>query len=72
MLKAVHNVLGEVMNIEVLVHPAEEGGYWAECLDGCFTQGETLREIESNMREAVECYFDNDAEFVLDLEVLDA
>lgn len=34
----------KVLNYTVKVHPAEEGGFWAEvpALPGCFTQGETI------------------------------
>ncbi len=44
------------MKLTVIVHAAEEGGYWAEvpALKGCYTQGETLEEIEANAREAIE------------------
>lgn len=44
------------MKITVVVHEAEEGGYWAEvpALPGCFTQGETIDEIKANAREAVQ------------------
>ena len=40
----------------VTVHPAEEGGYWAEVfqLPGCVSQGETLEEVGRNIREAIE------------------
>jgi predicted RNase H-like HicB family nuclease len=40
----------------VVVHKAEEGGFWAEVpsIPGCATQGETLQEIEANVREAIE------------------
>jgi predicted RNase H-like HicB family nuclease len=39
----------------VLVYDAEEGGYWAECLElGCGSQGETLDELDQNIREAIE------------------
>ena len=39
----------------VIVHEAEEGGYWAECLElDCGSQGETLDEVDSNIREAIE------------------
>ena len=42
--------------MKVIVHKAEEGGYWAEVpsLPGCFTQGETLEELKQNLHEAVE------------------
>ena len=44
------------MKIKVVVHEAEEGGYWAEvpALPGCATQGETLEELLTNLHEAVE------------------
>jgi predicted RNase H-like HicB family nuclease len=39
----------------ILVHEAEEGGYWAECLElGCSSQGETLDELDRNIRESIE------------------
>jgi predicted RNase H-like HicB family nuclease len=39
----------------MVVHEAEEGGYWASFpeLAGCFTQGETLQELRDHAREAV-------------------
>ncbi len=44
------------MRIRVIVHKAEEGGFWAEVpsIPGCATQGETMEEIEANVREAIE------------------
>ena len=43
------------MTIQAIAHPAEEGGYWAEvpALPGCFTEGDTLEELEANLMEAV-------------------
>jgi predicted RNase H-like HicB family nuclease len=42
--------------LKVIVHEAEEGGYWAEVpsIPGCATQGETLHELLSNIYEAAE------------------
>lgn len=42
--------------MRVIVHKAEEGGFWAEVpsIPGCATQGETMEEIETNIREAIE------------------
>jgi len=39
----------------VIVHQAEEGGYWAEvpALPGCITEGDTLEELESNLKDAI-------------------
>jgi predicted RNase H-like HicB family nuclease len=44
------------MRIRVIVHKADEGGFWAEVpsIPGCATQGETMEEIEANVREAIE------------------
>ncbi len=44
------------MKIKVVVHEAEEGGFWGEvpALPGCASQGETLDELMANLREAVE------------------
>jgi len=44
------------MKIKVIVHNAEEGGYWAEvpAIPGCATQGETFEELLRNLYEAVE------------------
>lgn len=44
------------MRIRVIVHKAEEGGFWAEVpsIPGCATQGETMEEIEANIPEAIE------------------
>ena len=44
------------MKIKVVVHEAEEGGFWAEvpAIPGCATQGDTLDELMKNLHEAVE------------------
>ncbi len=44
------------MKLKVIVHEAEEGGYWAEvpAIPGCATQGESFEELLSNIYEAVE------------------
>ena len=44
------------MTLKVLIHSAKEGGYWAEvpALPGCVSQGETVNELRSNIREAIE------------------
>ena len=44
------------MKLKVVVHKAEEGGYWAEVpvIPGCATQGETFEELLENLYEAVE------------------
>ena len=44
------------MKLKVIIHTAEEGGYWAEvpALPGCVTQAETIEELIPNIYEAVE------------------
>ena len=46
------------MEYTVVLHKAEEGGYWAEvpALDGCFSQGETVEESMANIKEAIESH----------------
>ncbi len=46
------------MILKVLVHKAEEGGYWAEvpALPGCFTQAETIEELRVRAKESIEAY----------------
>ncbi len=48
------------MKLKVIVHEAEEGGYWAGALSlpGCVTQGETFEELPQNLYEAIEGWFD--------------
>lgn len=43
------------MEYVLVVHHAEEGGYWAEvpALPGCFAQGETLEELLDDARDAI-------------------
>ena len=44
------------MKIKVVVHEAEEGGFWAgvPAIPGCATQAETFEELLTNLYEAVE------------------
>jgi hypothetical protein len=44
------------IRVKVVIHEAEEGGYWAEvpALPGCITEGDTKAELLKNLREAVE------------------
>ena len=39
----------------VVIHEDPEGGFWAEvpALPGCYSQGETVDELEHNIREAI-------------------
>ena len=44
------------MKLQVIIHDAEEDGYWAEvpAIPGCATQGDTMEELLQNLYEAVE------------------
>lgn len=44
------------MKLKVVIHKAEEGGYWAEVpsIAGCATQGDTFEELLENIYEAIE------------------
>ncbi|WP_250123809.1 type II toxin-antitoxin system HicB family antitoxin [Chroococcidiopsis sp. CCMEE 29] len=44
------------MKVKAIVHPAEEGGYWAEvpALPGCITEGDTWEELMANLKDAIE------------------
>jgi predicted RNase H-like HicB family nuclease len=48
----------------VIVHPAEEGGYWLEVpsLPGCFAQGETLEDLFDEGRAAIRSHVEALAE----------
>ena len=52
------------MKFKIVVHEAEEGGYWAEvpAIPGCSTQGETLEDLLRNLDEAVEACLSVDPE----------
>lgn len=44
------------MKLKVVIHEAEEGGYWAKvpAISGCATQGDSFEELLGNLCEAVE------------------
>ncbi len=52
------------MDYTVIVHEAEEGGYWVEvpALPECFSQGETIEEALRNIQEAIALYLEVMAE----------
>lgn len=54
------------VSYRALVHPEQEGGYWAEVPDlpGCFTRGDSLDEIYRNLADAVACHLDLDTDSV--------
>jgi predicted RNase H-like HicB family nuclease len=48
------------LSFPVIYQSAPEGGYvaWAPALPGCHTQGDTLEEAESNIKEAIALYLE--------------
>lgn len=52
----------KVMGVKVVIHEAEEGGFWAEvpAFPGCATQGETFEELLQNLYDAIEGYLSVD------------
>ena len=44
----------------IIIHPAEEGGYWVEVLTlpGCFSQGKSIEEAMKNVKEAIELHIE--------------
>jgi predicted RNase H-like HicB family nuclease len=43
------------MKLKVIVHEAEEGGYWAEvpAIPGCATEGDSFEELMENLSDAI-------------------
>ena len=48
------------MLVKIVVHEAEEGGWWAEvpALPGCVSQGDTMDDLLANMREAIAAWME--------------
>jgi predicted RNase H-like HicB family nuclease len=48
------------MNFNIVLEPAEEGGFNVSvpALDGCFTEGDSEEEAIENAREAIICYIE--------------
>jgi predicted RNase H-like HicB family nuclease len=44
------------MKMKVVIHPGANGRYWAEvpAFPGCFSEGDDLEEIRTNIREAAQ------------------
>ena len=44
------------MELEVKIHKAGDGGYWAEVpsIPGCMTQGDSIEELFENIRDVIE------------------
>ena len=56
------------MNLKAIIHKADEGGYWAEvpALPGCVTQGESIPEIEENLRDAIDLWLGASQDIILE------
>jgi antitoxin HicB len=51
-----------MMKFNVIIREdQEDGGYTVSCpaLPGCHSQGETIEEAVSNIKEAIECYLES-------------
>jgi predicted RNase H-like HicB family nuclease len=50
------------VNVKIVVHEAEEGGFWAEvpAMPGCVSQSETMPDLLANMREAIQAWLDTE------------
>ena len=48
------------MEYTVVVHQAEEGGFWVEvpALPGCYSQGESVERALENVKEAISLYLE--------------
>ncbi|MBW4640919.1 MAG: type II toxin-antitoxin system HicB family antitoxin [Gloeocapsa sp. UFS-A4-WI-NPMV-4B04] len=44
------------MRIRAIIHPSEEGDYWAEApaLPGCITEKDIMEEVMANLKDAIE------------------
>jgi len=48
------------MRFQVVFEPSDEGGYtiYVPALPGCISEGDTMEEALSNIREAIELYLE--------------
>jgi predicted RNase H-like HicB family nuclease len=56
------------MKLKVVIHEAEEGGFWPEvpAIPGCATQGDSFEELLANLYAVIEGYLS------IDLSTLEA
>ena len=61
---------GGKVKIKIILHEAEEGGYWAEApsIQGCVSQGETLDELNANLNEVVSMILEDEQEPAMSAE----
>jgi predicted RNase H-like HicB family nuclease len=60
-----------IKSYTLVVHEAEEGGYWGEVLElpGCVSQGETIDELRHNIREALEAVLEAESQHTPRIEI---
>ncbi len=48
------------MVFKIVVHAEPSGGFWGEVpsLPGCYSQGESIEELQGNLREAISGYLE--------------
>ena len=60
-----------MQEIIFIVKESEEGGYIASGLnDSIFTDGHTLQELKSNVKEAVLCHFEDESRKIIRLHMV--
>lgn len=49
------------LSVKVVLHKADEGGYWAEvpALPGCVSQGESRKEVMENIQSAIHLHLES-------------
>jgi predicted RNase H-like HicB family nuclease len=60
-LYAISTRRGKRMKLKVVLEPSEEGGYTAHVpsLPGCISEGETMDEALTNIKEAIGLYLES-------------
>jgi predicted RNase H-like HicB family nuclease len=61
------------MTLKIVLEPSDEGGYTAyvPSLPGCISEGDTLDEAMTNVREAIDLYLETVEDDILDREGLE-
>ena len=57
-LELKHKMEDDMLKLEVILEPAEEGGYTVTCpvLKGCISEGDTKKEALANIQDAIKLY----------------
>lgn len=50
----------KIYNFRTIIEPEENGGYhgYVPLLHGLHTQGETIKDVKENLREAIKCHIE--------------